>query len=98
MTESTLKMKSAPTDRATAALAGVREWQQHACAVLRELASGGRRLLAEVDRTRSPLRDAVNPRNIGEFVNAIEAGETALLQCQIEPSVEFSLPDPLAGL
>ena len=93
----TLPMKPA-SDRATAALAGVAEWQRHAHAALRELACGGRRLLAEVDRTCSPLRDAVNPRNILEFVKAIEEGETALLQCQLEPEVEFSLPDPLAGL
>ena len=94
----TLPMKSAPSDRHTAALAGVAEWKQHAHAALRELASGGRRLLAEVDRTRSPLRDAVSVRNVAQFVSAVEEAETSLLQAQLEPEVEFHLPDPLAGL
>ncbi len=95
----TLKMNkpatAASNDRA---IAGLCEWQKYSHAVLRELANSGRRLLAEVNRTRSPLRTAVNARNIGEFVAAVEEAETSLLQAQLEPEVEFHLPDPLAGL
>ena len=95
MSAATLPMKSAVNDRA---IAGVREWQQHAQAALRELASGTRRLLAEVDRRGSPLRDAVNARSLAQFLETTEEAEMHLLQAQMEPEIEIRLPDPLAGL
>ena len=95
MSAATLPMKSPVTDRA---LAGVAEWKKHAHAALRELASGGRRLLAEIERRGSPLRDAVNVRSLAQFLDTTEEAEMHLLQAQLEPEVEFTLPDPLAGV